>query len=122
MNTLKEIKSFILKLIAALTLACSFATIIQVTTTNTSTTTTVQAAYKLSKKERAARHWIVMHESGGNYYARNGACYGKYQLNLGYLHGDYSKKNQDQTANNYVYGRYGSWVNAKIFWQAHHWY
>ncbi|MCT7688489.1 MAG: aggregation promoting factor surface protein, partial [Lactobacillus crispatus] len=23
---------------------------------------------------------------------------------------------------NYVYGRYGSWVNAKRFWLAHNWY
>lgn len=27
-----------------------------------------------------------------------------------------SPKNQERTADRYVYGRYGSWVNAKRFW------
>lgn len=47
---------------------------------------------------------------------------GKYQLSSSYLHGDYSKANQEATANRYVKGRYGSWKNAKSFWEQHHWY
>lgn len=117
---MKQIKPFILKLIAALSLAIGVTAVVQTTTNNN--TQTVQAARKLSKTEKAAKNWIAMQESGGNYSARNGSCYGKYQLNIGYLHGDYSKKNQDRTADNYVYGRYGSWVNAKRFWLAHNWY
>ncbi|MBA1393027.1 aggregation promoting factor surface protein [Lactobacillus sp. XV13L] len=118
---MKKSKSFICKLVAALALAFSFAVVVETTNSNPCTQT-VQAARKLSKTECAAKKWVAMHESGGNYYARNGVCYGKYQLNVAYLHGDYSKKNQDRTADNYVYGRYGSWVNAKNFWLAHHWY
>ncbi|NUE97807.1 aggregation promoting factor surface protein [Lactobacillus melliventris] len=117
---LKKSKSLILKLITALALSFSFVTALE-TTNNNSCTQTVQAA-KMSKAERAAKKWIAMRESGGNYYARNGVCYGKYQLNIAYLNGDYSKKNQERTADRYVYGRYGSWVNAKNFWLAHHWY
>lgn len=33
-----------------------------------------------------------------------------------------SPANQERTANRYVKGRYGSWVNAKRFWLAHNWY
>jgi len=121
---LKNVKCTFVKLIAALALAFSFTIVVQSFTTNTSTVQTVQAAKKskLSKSEKAAKHWIAMHESGGSYTARNGVCYGRYQLNIGYLHGNYSKKNQEKTADSYVKGRYGSWVNAKKFWLAHHWY
>ncbi|MDD6416610.1 MAG: peptidoglycan-binding protein LysM, partial [Lactobacillus porci] len=45
-----------------------------------------------------------------------------YQLLTAYLHGDYSKKNQEKTADWYAHSRYGSWVNAKRFWLAHNWY
>ncbi|KGG53582.1 putative aggregation promoting protein [Lactobacillus sp. wkB10] len=120
---MKNSKSLILKLITALALSFSFVTAINIeTNNNNSCTQTVQAARKKSKAERAAKRWIAMRESGGNYYARNGVCYGKYQLNIAYLNGNYSKKNQERTADTYVYGRYGSWVNAKNFWLAHHWY
>lgn len=120
LNILKNSKSLILKLITALALSFSFVTALE-TNNNNSCTQTVQAA-KMSKAERAAKKWIAMRESGGNYYARNGVCYGKYQLNIAYLKGNYSKKNQERTADRYVYGRYGSWVNAKNFWLTHHWY
>ncbi|KOY75928.1 Aggregation promoting factor [Apilactobacillus kunkeei] len=80
------------------------------------------AEKNLSKKNIAARRWISFHESTNRYYARNGVCYGKFQLDISYLHGDKSKKNQELTANRYVASRYGSWVNAKKFWQRHHWY
>lgn len=124
MNILNNVKSNFVKLFTALVLAFMAVVAIQTFTTNNSTTQTVQAAKrrKLSKRERAAKRWIAMRESGGNYHARNGVCYGKYQLNIAYLHGNYSKKNQERVADNYVYGRYGSWVNAKKFWLAHHWY
>lgn len=121
MKKLNKSKSFIFKLIAALALSFGF-TVIAQTTNDNSTVQTVQAARKLSKRERAAKEWIAARESGGNYYARNGVCYGKYQLNINYLRGNYSPKNQDAVADNYVYGRYGSWVNAKNFWLSHHWY
>lgn len=121
MKKLNKNKSLLTKLIVALVLSFSFIATTQITNTN-STIQTVQAARKLSKRERAAKNWIAMRESGGNYYARNCVCYGKYQLNINYLHGNYSPKNQERVANNYVYGRYGSWVNAKRFWLSHHWY
>ncbi|WP_288529003.1 transglycosylase [uncultured Secundilactobacillus sp.] len=76
----------------------------------------------LSKKEQAAKNWIAYRESRGYYFVSNGQCYGRYQLLRAYLHGDYSRVNQERTANKYVNGRYGSWTNAKRFWQAHHWY
>lgn len=76
----------------------------------------------LSKSESSARAWIAKRESGGSYTARNGSCYGKYQLQLAYLHGDRSAANQEKVAQKYVTSRYGSWKNAKRFWQSHHWY
>ena len=76
----------------------------------------------LSKKQKKAKNWIAYHESRYNYTARNGRCYGRYQLLKSYLHGDYSPANQEKTANKYVKGRYGSWTKAKSFWQHHHWY
>ncbi|KRM39130.1 peptidoglycan-binding protein [Lactobacillus hamsteri DSM 5661 = JCM 6256] len=119
---MKNIKSTLVKLLAAVAIAFVAVVSVQTFTSNNSATQTVQAARKLSKREKAAKRWIAMRESSGSYTARNGACYGKYQLNIAYLHGDLSPKNQERTADNYVYGRYGSWVNAKRFWLAHHWY
>lgn len=117
-----NLKSNLFKVFAALVLAFTAIVAVETFNTNTSTNQTVQAARKLSKREKAAKRWIARHESGGNYRARNGACYGKYQLNIAYLHGNLSPKNQERVADNYVYGRYGSWVNAKRFWLSHHWY
>lgn len=76
----------------------------------------------LSSSQKAAKSWIAYHESGYSYTARNGNCYGRYQLLKSYLHGDYSPANQEKTANKYVSGRYGTWTKAKRFWQSHHWY
>jgi len=76
----------------------------------------------LSKKQKAAKNWIAYRESSYSYTARNGNCYGRYQLLRAYLHGNYSAVNQEKMANKYVSGRYGSWTHAKKFWQAHHWY
>lgn len=76
----------------------------------------------LSKKQMKAKNWIAYRESGYSYTARNGNCYGRYQLLRSYLHGNYSPVNQERAANNYVSGRYGTWTKAKKFWQSHHWY
>lgn len=80
------------------------------------------AAQSASSAETAAKNWIAMRESSGSYTARNGQYYGKYQLSLSYLGGNLSPANQERVANNYVKGRYGSWVNAKNFWLRHGWY
>ena len=119
----KQVKSTLVKIFAALALAFACVAVAQ-TFANDSTSQNVQAAKKnkMSKKEKAAKRWIAMRESGGSYTARNGSCYGKYQLSASYLNGDYSEANQERTADRYVYGRYGSWVNAKRFWLTHNWY
>ena len=84
---------------------------------------------KLSKKENAARKWIVQHESGGSYKATNGKYYGAYQLDKSYLtskkfggDGSLSKKNQDYVAYKYMKGRYKTWTNAKAHWVSKGWW
>ncbi|KRL76956.1 transglycosylase [Secundilactobacillus paracollinoides] len=76
----------------------------------------------LSKTQMAAKNWIAYHESSYSYTARNGNCYGRYQLLISYLKGNLSPVNQEKTANSYVKGRYGTWTKAKKYWVAHHWY
>lgn len=76
----------------------------------------------VSGNEAAAKAWIAGRESGGNYNARNGQYIGKYQLSSAYLGGDYSPAHQEQVADQYVQGRYGSWTAAQQFWQANGWY
>ncbi|QBP18153.1 hypothetical protein [Acetilactobacillus jinshanensis] len=83
----------------------------------------------LSKRQLRARAWIVRHESGGhwNILSYGHVCVGYFQLNpayLGYKHGhvNLNHKHQVQVADHYVKARYGSWVRAQHFWQAHHWY
>lgn len=70
----------------------------------------------------SAKAFIVGKESGGRYNAQNGKYYGAYQLSLSYLNGDLSPENQDRVAENYVNNRYGGWIGAAQFWQAHGWY
>ena len=65
---------------------------------------------------------LVNRESGGSYTAQNGRYYGKYQLDISYLHGDLSPQNQDRVAEQYVSNRYGSWDNAWAHSQATGWY
>lgn len=95
---------------------------------NQTQTTSQQAASSSSYtsnatgNEAAAKAWIASRESGGNYNARNGQYVGKYQLSSSYLGGDYSPAHQEQVADQYVAGRYGSWSNAQSFWQSHGWY
>ncbi|XIF20555.1 MAG: LysM domain-containing protein [Acetilactobacillus jinshanensis] len=83
---------------------------------------TQDTSKKLPKNEQAAKDWIAFHESRGEYDANNGHYYGKFQLDPSLLHGDYSKANQEKTADNYVHNRYGDWIHAKRFWEAHNWY
>lgn len=86
------------------------------------TTTTQSASYNVHPANNSAKEWIAQRESGGSYSARNGQYIGRYQLSSAYLNGDYSPANQERTANRYVSQRYGSWANAKAFWQSHGWY
>lgn len=104
----------------------------QNTTSATNTNTTQQSApvssnsqsyvSSVSGNEASAKAWIAGRESGGNYSARNGQYIGKYQLSSAYLGGDYSPAHQEEVADQYVQGRYGSWTAAQQFWQAHGWY
>ena len=86
------------------------------------TTTTQSASYNVHPSNNSAKEWIAQRESGGSYSARNGQYIGRYQLSSAYLNGDYSPANQERVANRYVSQRYGSWANAKAFWQSHGWY
>lgn len=91
-------------------------------TASTSITTSQASPSTLNDDETSARAYIVSHESGGSYTARNGRYIGKYQLDRNYLNGDFSPANQEIVAQNYVMQRYGSWVNAMSHWKIHHWY
>ncbi len=115
-----KLKTFFVTLMTALTL---FGTV-QVAATQETASASTTAVYtsKLSKANQAAKNWIAYHESRGSYTARNGRYVGRYQLTSSYLHGDYSKANQEKTADHYVSARYGSWVNAKRHWKAYGWY
>lgn len=68
------------------------------------------------------QEYIAQRESGQDYNARNGQYIGKYQLNEMYLDGDYSPENQERTAEQYMLDRYGSWENAREFWDANGWW
>ncbi|WP_317759878.1 aggregation-promoting factor [Liquorilactobacillus mali] len=76
----------------------------------------------LSDSEKIAQDYIVQHESGGDYSARNGKYIGKYQLDSSYLNGDYSAANQEKVAEKYVMQRYGSWTKAMEHWKENNWY
>ncbi|MDC7952695.1 LysM peptidoglycan-binding domain-containing protein [Liquorilactobacillus mali] len=76
----------------------------------------------LSDSEKIAQDYIVQHESGGDYNARNGKYIGKYQLDSSYLNGDYSAANQEKVAEKYVMQRYGSWTKAMEHWKENNWY
>lgn len=72
--------------------------------------------------DMSAKDYIAQRESGQDYSAQNGQYYGKYQLQIDMLGGDLSPENQEETAERYVMERYGSWENAKDFWDTHGWY
>lgn len=83
----------------------------------------------LSHANYKARSWISWHESGHNWniLSYGHLCVGYFQLNpgyLGYKHGhiNLNPKHQVKVADRYVRNRYGNWVNAKAFWEQHHWY
>ncbi len=101
-------KKFNFKTMLLLVLAsCVFGVVVNVTTSlGPQTTITAQASKKLSqaqqiakinaklsKANRAAKNWIAYRESGYSYTARNGRCYGRYQLLRSYLHGNLSPVN-----------------------------
>ena len=95
MNKLnKHVKSTLVKILAALALAFACVAVAETFSTNSGNQTVQAATRKLSKKEKAAKNWIAMRESGGSYSARNGQYIGKYQLSASYLNGDYSEANQ----------------------------
>lgn len=86
------------------------------------TSTDVTNAYQ--PIQSAAKEWIAQKESGGDYNVVNptGKYIGRYQLTAEYLNGDYSIENQERVADEYVLKRYGSWEEAKVFWEANGWY
>lgn len=91
-------------------------------TNNVPTTAPSYSSPTLVGAEAQAKEWIAARESGGSYSARNGKYIGRYQLDQSYLNGDWSPSNQEKVADNYVKNRYGSWQNAKYFWQTRGWY
>ena len=78
----------------------------------------------VSGAEHDAKEWIAQKESNGYYDAVNptGKYIGRYQLTNTYLNGDHSPENQERVADNYVAERYGSWTQAKSFWEQNGWY
>ncbi|GAY72112.1 LysM peptidoglycan-binding domain-containing protein [Lentilactobacillus kosonis] len=96
----------------------------KVNTYNQTAAVSVKVAEQLAEQahEGSPKAWIAYHESRGSYGVTNGKYIGRYQLDAAYLNGDFSPANQEKVANNYVQGRYGSWSNAKSFWEAHGWY
>lgn len=83
---------------------------------------TASSQTAVSGSNNSAKEWIAQRESGGSYSARNQNYIGRYQLSSAYLNSDYSPANQEKAADRYVAQRYGSWTQAKAFWQAHGWY
>lgn len=77
----------------------------------------------LSKSELAARAWIVKRESHGDWNTVNpsSGTYGRYQLSKDKIRSEHDKSHKRQTeiADKYVKGRYGSWKNAKKYWEKH---
>lgn len=78
--------------------------------------------YDSEYDDMSAKEYIAQRESGQDYNARNGRYIGKYQLDESMLNGDYSPENQEYMADQYVMDRYGSWENAREFWDSHGWY
>lgn len=86
------------------------------------TTNTNYAAATGSSSEQAALNFIASKESGGSYTARNQRYYGKYQLDISYLHGDLSPQNQERVARQYAVQRYGSVAAAARFRATHNYW
>lgn len=75
-----------------------------------------------SAAEQAAANKIAQAESSGSYTARNGKYYGRYQLDISYLHGNLSPANQNRVFKQYCDQRYGSIQKALAFREVHGWY
>lgn len=75
-----------------------------------------------SGSEYAAKEWIAQRESNGSYTAVNGQYWGRYQLNPTLVRHGAGPAEQEAAADKYVADRYGSWVNAKAFWERNGWY
>lgn len=117
-----KLKSLFMVIVTLITLALPSVTAITGPATKAEASTTTTYVCTLSNKEKKAKAWIAKRESGGNYRARNGRYYGKYQLTVSMLKGDYSKANQEKTADRYAHTRYGSWTKAKVHWLGYHWF
>ena len=91
----------------------------------------------------SAAQWIMQRESGGSATAghlhkqgrgdgtrgNHSSAYGAFQMieatRKHYMGANYQSSDfnaQYAAASHYVADRYGSWSNAKSFWQRHHWY
>jgi hypothetical protein len=79
----------------------------------------------------ADARWIMQHESNGNSHARNphSTAFGAFQMlkanRQHYMGANWQSTDLGQqyaAASHYVHDRYGSWSNAKSFWQRHRWY
>ena len=68
------------------------------------------------------QEYIAWRESGWNYEARNGRYIGKYQMDESRLDGDWSPEHQEAVDEQYMLDRYGSWENARAFWDANGWW
>lgn len=87
--------------------------------------------YYTGYDESYAKSMIRQFESGGDYSATNGRYWGAYQLDnswfAGYdkdfiLYTEEGHAIQDQIADSYTYGRYGSWNGALQWWYNNGWY
>jgi hypothetical protein len=79
----------------------------------------------------ADARWVMMHESGGDTHATNphSTAFGAFQMIAAqrkrYMGANWQSTDlgaQYNAASSYVRDRYGSWSNAKSFWQSHRWY
>ena len=91
-------------------------------TTQVASNDYVSSYYDSEYDGMSAQDYIAWRESGANYDARNGQYIGKYQLSADKLNGDYSPENQEHIAEEYMLDRYGSWENARDFWNEHGWW
>ena len=81
-----------------------------------------QSYYDSDYDDMTDQEYIAWRESGWDYDARNGRYIGKYQMDESRLDGDWSPENQERVAEQYMLDRYGSWENARAFWDANGWW
>ncbi len=89
--------------------------------------TSINGGFQMDPNAR----WIMQRESGGRTTAKNAhsSAFGAFQMikanRKHYMGANWqstSLAHQYAGASKYVSERYGSWANAKRFWQRHHWY